>query len=92
MSDHDEGRPYRCGCFVTGTGEQCTLESDHEGAHRFASDRMTPERLAEIREYFGTLGVALVNDILAELEAVTAERDAEKKRADMATIAIHHRR
>lgn len=39
------------------------------------SDRMTAERLAEIREYFGTLGIALVNDILAELDAVTKERD-----------------
>jgi hypothetical protein len=34
----DEGRPYPCGCFVTGTGEQCTLESDHDGPHCFASD------------------------------------------------------
>ncbi len=26
---------YRCGAFICATGEQCTLESDHEGQHVF---------------------------------------------------------
>lgn len=34
--------PYRCGCFVARTGEQCTLLSDHDGAHRFASESSAP--------------------------------------------------
>ncbi len=34
----DKGRPYRCGAFISATGEVCTLESDHEGKHTFVSD------------------------------------------------------
>jgi hypothetical protein len=38
----------QCGCFVADTGEQCLLVSDHDGAHRFASDRMTPTAVAAL--------------------------------------------
>jgi hypothetical protein len=42
----------RCGCFTTDDDEQCVLESDHDGAHRFASEgAMLSARHAESIEY-----------------------------------------
>jgi hypothetical protein len=89
---YGEGNDYRtrCGAFVTATGQQCTLDSDHDGAHEFVSEqRPTPERLAHIRANVAlwlkmlhpTEAIVTASELLAELEAVTAERDAEKERA-----------
>jgi hypothetical protein len=49
----DDTETYRCGCFVTGTGEQCTRESDHEGAHRFAGEREDTEEVKVLRNLIG---------------------------------------
>ena len=48
MSDtpNAEDRPYRCGAFVTATREVCTLESDHDGKHVFASDTPNADPLS----------------------------------------------
>jgi hypothetical protein len=81
------GRLCQCGCFVSDTGEQCLLASDHAGAHRFGSDRMSPEKLAAIRErnisFTDSLRSAEQDRhaLLLELDAVTHERDAALKRA-----------
>lgn len=32
----------RCGCFISGTGETCTLRTDHYGPHAFESERKCP--------------------------------------------------
>jgi hypothetical protein len=77
-------RLFQCGCFMAATGEQCLLASDHIGAHRFASGRMSPERLASIRERSISFADSLrsaeqdCHALLAELDAVTAERDAAR--------------
>jgi hypothetical protein len=42
----------RCGAFVASTGEQCVLESDHDGAHRFASDRRTEMKIENPKEWW----------------------------------------
>jgi hypothetical protein len=47
---YGEGNDYRtrCGAFVTATGQQCTLDSDHDGAHPGEPARRGMCRIARV--------------------------------------------
>jgi uncharacterized coiled-coil protein SlyX len=81
---YGEGNDYRtrCGAFVIATGQQCTLDTDHDGAHEFVGEqRPTPEQLARLRTVVAALNLHELSALLAELDAVTAERDSANERA-----------
>jgi hypothetical protein len=47
----------------------------------FVGSRMTPELLARVRAMVNDHNLPMLHDLLAELDAVTAERDAALQRA-----------